>query len=178
MKTIIEAKAHLKKNASKGVACPVCDQYVRIYMRKLNSGMALFLIGLYKLYMENRGYDPIGFHPVNSVFRGAPIFPPDKFYQNKEVFEIMNLKLTSLDYSVLKHFNLIEPRISETGKKDSGYWKLTYKGKDFIGYIGTPPTSPKHVFLYNNKRQGFSDETITIKEALGSKFDFDELMQG
>jgi hypothetical protein len=35
---------------------------------------------------------------------------------------------------------------------------------------------PKNVFLYNNKIQGFSEETTTIKQALGDKFDFEELM--
>jgi len=177
METIKEAKAFLRENFEKGCKCPCCDSSVRLYKRKLNSGMALFLIGLYKLYMNNRGYEPVGVSSL-SIKRGEPIFPPEKFYQNKEVFEIMNIKVTSLDYSVLKHFGLIESRVAENGKKDSGYWKLTGAGKDFIYYVGTPPTVPKHVFLYNNKRQGFSDETTTIKEALGDKFDYSELMKG
>jgi hypothetical protein len=31
-----------------GVECPCCRQYVKMYVRKLNSGMVLFLIRLYK----------------------------------------------------------------------------------------------------------------------------------
>jgi len=160
MKTIEEGKAYLRANFEKGCKCPCCDGSVKLYKRKLNSGMALFLIGLYKLTKEanNGSY-------VSVVF-----------FSNKEIMAKMNINTASLDYSVLKHFNLIDPRASEIGKKDSGHWSITWKGLDFVEKNTT--LVPKHVFLYNNKRQGFSDETITIKEALGEKFDFDELMKG
>lgn len=154
METIKEAKAHLRANFEKGVECPCCAQRVQQYKRKLNSGMALFLIGLWKLHNRQ------GLH---------------RFHSSKDILSTMGLTATSLDYSVLKHFDLIEPRLAEQGKKDSGYWKMTLKGGAFTTL---KIASPKHVFLYNNKRQGFSDETITIKEALGEKFDFDELMKG
>jgi hypothetical protein len=153
METIIEAKAHLRANFEKGVDCACCGQYVKLYKRKLNSGMALFLIGLYRLSVSNM----------------------TMFFSNHEVMAEMKINTSSLDYSVMKHFGLIYTRISEAGKKDSGKWMITSKGVNLL--LGQS-TSPKHVFLYNNKRQGFSDETITIKEALGSKFDFDELMKG
>lgn len=153
METIKEAKAYLRENFEKGCKCPVCDNSVRLYKRKLNSGMALFLLGLYKLTRDKEAV----------------------YFSNKDIMENMNINTSSLDYSVLRHFDLISPRISVVEKKDSGYWLLSLKGAQFVtGHL----TSPKHVFLYNNKRQGFSDETITIKEALGSKFDFDELMKG
>ncbi len=155
METIQEAKDFLRANYKKGCDCPACGHYVREYKRKLNSGMALFLIGIAKLIRR----DKPGLRKV--------------FYSNKEIMEVMNLKVTSLDYSVLKHFDLIEARKSEDGKKDSGYWTLTPGGHFFS--LGSVEVS-KYVFLYNNKRQGLSDETITIKEALGSKFDYKELM--
>lgn len=151
METIAEAKTHLRANFEKGVECPCCGQHVKMYKRKLNSGMALFLMGLYKL-----------------TCKSMPMF-----YSNKQIMEKMNINTSSLDYSVMKHFDLIAPRVSELGKKDSGYWMITAKG---VRFAAGHDSINKHVFLYNNKRQGFSDETITIKEALGSKFDYEELM--
>ena len=159
METIKEVKEFLRANYEKGCKCPACGQTTRLYKRKLNSGMALFLIGLYKLTKNanNGSYTKV------------------VFFSNKEVMSKMKINTASLDYSVLKHFDLISPRVSQGGKKDSGHWSITWKGIDVIER--DIPLS-KHVFLYNNKRQGFSDEKVTIKEALGSKFDFDELMRG
>jgi len=152
METIKEAKQHLRANFEKGVECPCCGQYVRQYKRKLNSGMVLFLIGLCRL-----------------SHREMPMF-----FSIKEIMNEMNLTVTSLDYSVMKHFKLITPRISEGGKKDSGKWMITQEGLRFV--LWPDHTIPKHVFLYNNKRQGVSDEKITIREALGEKFNYEELM--
>lgn len=152
METIKEAKQFLRANFEKGVDCPCCGQFVKLYKRKLNSGMALFLIGLMRLWKKN---------------------PNKQFFSNKEVMNEMNLAVTSLDYSVMRHFGLIEPRISEAGKRDSGYWRMTPKGFLFVqGH-----KSSKYIFLYRNKRQGVSDEQITIREALGEKFDYEELMK-
>lgn len=160
IETLKQAKEFLRSNFKKGCTCPACGQNVRLYSRKINSGMALFLIGLYRL--ETRYQESM------------PGMVGREFFSNKQVMNEMNLTVTSLDYSVLKHFGFIEARVSEAGKKDSGYWRLTQQGINFTqGNIH----SPKHVFIYNNKVQGFSDETTFIKQALGDNFDFDELMK-
>jgi hypothetical protein len=161
METLVEAKAHLRENYKSGCTCPACGQYVKEYKRKLNSGMALFLIGLYKLMKRDAKKNPTVQYTQN-------------FYSNKEVMKKMNLTVTSLDYSVMKHFGLIEPRVSEGGKRDSGAWRLTQEG---IHFVSNSDTAPKYVYLYNNKRTGISDEQISISEALDSKFDYEELMK-
>jgi hypothetical protein len=166
METIKEAKAHLRANYQKGVNCPCCDQFVKMYKRKLNSGMALFLIGLYKLYQRDFKTKLKCETSETLVFRG--------FYQNKEVFEMMNIKVTSLDYSVLKHFKLIEPRVSEGSKKDSGYWRITNSGTLFVQNL---IPSSKHVYIYNNTYQGCSEEEVGIYQVLGDKFNYEELMK-
>ena len=97
-----------------------------------------------------------------------------EFFSNKQVMNEMGLTASSLDYSVMKHFGIIEPRISEGGKKDSGYWRLTREGIDFVS---NGKKVNKHVLIFDNKKQGFSDEFTTIQEALGDKFDFQELMK-
>lgn len=160
IETLQQAKDFLRTNFKKGCKCPACGQTVKLYSRKINSGMALFLIGLYRLEIRHQ--------------ESMPGMVGREFFSNKQVMNEMNLTVTSLDYSVLKHFGFIEARVSEAGKKDSGYWRLTQQGINFTqGNIDTA----KHVFLYNNKAQGYSDEKTTIKQALGDKFDFDELMR-
>ena len=155
METLKEAKQHLRDNFEKGVACPCCEGFVKLYKRKLNSGMALFLIGLYKLA------------PISHE-RGQ-----QSFFSNKEIMAKMNINTSSLDYSVLKHFGLIEPRVAENGHRDSGHWRITYDGISFVGLNGIVP---KYVYLYKNKLQKTEGE-ITIQEALGNKFDYKELMK-
>lgn len=166
-RTLKEAKQFLRENFEKGVACPCCDQFVKQYKRKLNSGMALFLIGLYKLYKRD---DKVLSKTINSELHSTL-----QFYSNKEVFEVMSLSVTSLDYSVLRHFGLTEARVTEGTKRDSGHWRITGSGICFVE-IYRNVSCHKYVYLYNNKRQGVSDEKITIQEALGSKFDYKELM--
>lgn len=154
METLKEARQYLKENYEKGCKCPLCKQNVKLYKRKLNSGMAIFLMGLYWLHK-------------NDKLQGG-------FYRNSMVLEYRNIVASSLDYSVLKHFGLIEERINaENNKKNSGYWRLTEKGFSFVkGEI----TVPMRVHLYNNEVQGFSEEHTTIQQALGDNFDYDELM--
>jgi predicted transcriptional regulator len=151
--TLMQVKEFLRKNYSKGCKCPACGQNVKLYKRKLNSGMALFLIGLYRLSEKTN----------------------KETHKNQDVMKEMNLNTTSLDYSVLKHFKLIKEDVSEeTEKKNSGYWKLTKQGVDFVlNNIQVP----QKVHLYNNKVVGYSKEQTKIGQALGSKFNYRELIK-
>ena len=86
----------------------------------------------------------------------------------------MNLNTSSLDYSIIKHFDLIEEEIDhETEKKNSGYWKITKKG---IEFIEQKIEVPSHVHIYNGKVLGFADTTTNIITSLGNKFSYKELM--
>lgn len=156
METIREAKDFIEKNKLDGVICPCCNKHVQKYKRKLNSGMCLFLIGLYRCHRKNLFTDG---------------------FTNKEVMAEMKINTSSLDYSVMKHFGLMEEIKKEdkefnNNTKKSGYWKITDKGKSFVKGLGV---SFSHVMLYNNNPEGFSGST-NIKKALGSKFNYQELM--
>jgi len=72
------------------------------------------------------------------------------------------------------HWSLIEGRPNDdSAKRTSGYWQPTQKGRDFAhGRISIP----KYVYLYNNTAHGFSMEITTIREALGNKFNYSELI--
>lgn len=152
MDKIEEAKQYLRDNWEDGIECPCCHQNVKLYKRKINTGMCLFLIELYKLNQQEQ----------KSYFAG-------------DILNNIKSGTKSLDYSVMKWWGLIisEKNYDET-KKRSGYWILTEKGHNFIDGI---ISIPEKVLLYNNKRIGFGEDFITIKKALGNKFNYKELME-
>lgn len=145
--TISKAKQILRDNWEQGIECPCCTQLVKLYERKLNSGMAIFLIRLYKLTATN-----LDFVHASKVLEGTK----------------------SLDYSVLKHWGLIQDsNVQIEHKRKSGFWSITNKGTSFVrGEI----TVPMYVKLFSNELKGFSEKQITIRQALGDDFEYHELM--
>ena len=151
--TIKEAKAFLKENwANGGTTCPCCSQPVKLYKKKLNFQMAKVLIDMYKT--------------------------------NKEwVHPIKDLTTINGDYAKLRFWGLLEPKVKEDNNpevKASGYWRITERGQLFVTkQISIPQT----VYLFNNKAYNIpnvcDDEVrITISDALGTKFNYGELMKG
>jgi hypothetical protein len=148
--TIKEAKEWLIKNAQEGAVCPCCSQYVKIYKRKLNSGMARTLVWIVR---STDSYEWI------EVAKKAPKYV-----------------LRSNEHGKLAHWGLVEQQPSTSAKaKNSGIWRATPDG---IEFVYKKIDVPSHVFLYNNKVLRFSDTRTTIEEALGKNFDYQELMKG
>lgn len=153
LNTIQEGKDYLREHFKKGVKCPCCDQMVKLYRRKLNSGMAYGLIKAFVL----GGYKDF-------------IHVPTVFTQN-------GINTSNSEFSKLKYWGLVEEQINEdTKKRNSGFWRITEKGMNFIRRsIGVP----KYVYLFDGraiKPEG-EDDTVWIDECLGDKFDFQELMK-
>jgi hypothetical protein len=149
MESLVEGKQFLKENIRKGVKCPCCGQTAKLYSRKVNSGMVLFLIGLYRLTKRDGR----------------------QFYPNTAVFKEMNLSVKSLDYSILKHFGLIAENINtDTKKKKSGEWILTDIG---ISFTERKTKIQENVLIYNNKVIGFEGKNILISEV--SDFNYEDL---
>lgn len=151
--TMKGAKAYLRENLEKGVNCPCCGQFVKLYKRKLNSGMAYGLIQVFKLSQEKDG----GWFHIN---------------------ELLERKIASsqLEIPRLQYWRLVEQKenVDDPTKKHTGFWRLTDRGHAFaIGQIYVK----KHVYIFNGKCFGFSSEDTTIQEALGDKFDYEELMK-
>lgn len=145
-------KTEKLEDLKEGGLCPHCHQFVKRYKRKINSGMAITLINIYKFNKENKDF----FHVED--------------YGTKN-----NIKI-SHDFSLLRFWNLIEKCNGEKddGNKNIGFYKITPRGIDFVE---KKINVKKSVFLFNDKFLGFSDEEINIKDALGSKFNYDELME-
>lgn len=147
--TIETAKEYLHENWREGVDCPACSQLVKLYKRKLTSGMAKALI---RLYLE----------------------------ANKSTTEFIHITqlghLNGGEFAQLKRWGLIldEPN-DDTTKRTSGMWSITKKGVSFVqGKLEVP----KYIFTYNMLNIEVSEEKTDIRDALGNKFDYEELMQG
>jgi len=150
MKTILEAKKYLRKNFEDGVSCPCCGQFVRLYKRKLNSSMArslIWIVGASRL--SNDGWVDV------------PTEAPKWLTKTNQ-------------HTTMKWWQLLERMPNDKSyKKHSGIWRPTQKGTDFaLGKVSVP----EYVLHYNDSIIGHSDSMVTIREACGVKFDYDEMI--
>jgi hypothetical protein len=152
MDSLDKAKQELREGWTQpnGVQCKCCGQKVKLYRRPINANQAAALTSLVGLYLQDRKY-----HHVS---------------------ELTRLNLIVSDFAQLRRWGLIMELHDTDGKKrNSGWWMPTQQGIDFVH--GSESVF-KYCEIYNNKTVGFSDETTTIHEALGAKFDYQSLMRG
>ena len=69
--TMEEAKQLLKDNWEKGIDCPCCTQFVKLYKRPLYSAQAYSLIRLYKLCQDDYTYHHISKISQENASRGG-----------------------------------------------------------------------------------------------------------
>ena len=152
MNLLSEAKAFLRANWDKGTKCPCCGQYVKLYARSINNGLAHFLCQLYKL---NKHED---------------------FVHINDIVEPLHYMSTS-HYGTLKYWGLIEqqPNVDDSTKKHTGYWRLTDLGNKFVE---RQVSVPKYAYTYNSKLVEFSEENVYIFSCFKEKFDYEKLMYG
>lgn len=150
--TVNEMRDELFEKLGNGeqLPCPVCSQNCKLYKRKLNAMQAVFLCWLVNRFRDNGG---------------CWINVPKEYKRN-----------IGGEYGKLAHWELIElkPNDDDPSKRTSGLWRPTLKGIDFVNEV---QTVPKYIYLYNNLLHKVSKEQTTIREALGDKFDYEELME-
>jgi len=151
-RTLNEARQSVIDDRDEGCICPCCDQYVKVYRRNMNSARARALVWL-----------------VDHTFAD----PEAWVVKAKEAPKwIANM---GGEFAKLRHWGLIEEQFNDdTKKKNSGVWRTTRKGRM---YVWRRLTVPLTCILYNNDLLGFSEEHVSIVQALGDKYDFSELMQ-
>jgi len=138
-------------NAKTGIDCPCCGQFAKIYKRKINTPMSRFLIWFVMRYESDPRWYSLYEFPLFQGCRGGGDFPK------------------------LRYWNLLVQKENEDPeKKCSGIWKTTPKAREFV-YQETK--LPSHVYLYNGKMVGYTDELTDITECLGKKFSYPEVMQ-
>ena len=97
----------------------------------------------------------------------------DGFHHVSEIMKDIS-STGSNDFSKLRYWKMIEQQPNtDTKKKTSGFWKVTEFGKLFVNM---KVTVPKYALIYNKKKFGFSDEQVSIIQALGKEFNYQELM--
>jgi len=136
-----------------GFVKPSCGQLAKQYRRKLYSTMVLALVFIYRKQYR-AGIDWIHFREIYT-WRGIYV---------------------GGDMNKLPHWGLIEQKGNEDQtKRRSGFWRMTQKGIDFVeGKLEIM----SHIVLYDNKLVRMEGSYIGIKEALGERFDYQELMRG
>lgn len=143
-------KETMAKAHDKGTICPCCEQFVKVYYRTINSTMAHQLI-----YAYHTLADPAQWFHARTVVMGSA---------------------SAGDFSKLEYWGLIQRQhhnAGDDGKKASGLWRITPKGIEFLkGRIAVP----KYAVVYNAKVIGHEGEETTCRDALGTKFDYNELM--
>ena len=137
-----------------GLRCPSCHKHVQVYTRQIYSGMARLLILIYvEAVKTNNDWVNIG-HFM------ARMFPAEK---------------RNSDYGKLVWWGLLKkaPGKSKDGNSN-GLFRMTRKGSNFVkGNI----TVPKYAVEYMSNVSHFKGGQITIFDALGEAFNYDELMR-
>lgn len=145
--TLAQIKVWIRRHAAEGVHCPACDQLVKVYRRKVNSGMARSLIQMYRVGKLDWVHVPT------------------------------QIGARSREEGKLAYWGLVEEQkmVRDDGGR-AGYWRVTALGEAFLKQ---QVTVPKYAHVYNGKVL-FLDpsEQVTIKDALGTDFDYAELMAG
>ncbi len=150
--TLDEAKDWLRERVDEGAHCPCCGQYAKIYKRKMTAFTARAMIAMHRWYA-------------------------DEYVKMPQLIRRHLTDLTQGGYATLGvYWGLIE---EETVRREdggrAGYWRLTNPGREFV--LGLKSV-PKYARIYDGRCLGFEGETFTIHDALGTKFDYNALMNG
>jgi hypothetical protein len=142
-----EAKAWLRARLKVGAKCPCCGQNVRVWKRPINSRQARALIAIYRA--------------AGTAWCHIPDIEAP-------------LGLGGSETARLRYWGLLEEATEkrEDGGR-AGWWRVTPKGAMFV--VGGRRV-PKYAHIYNKECLWLSGDPVNITEALGTKFDYRELM--
>lgn len=146
--TLADAKAWTRERADDGVTCPLCTQNVKVYRFHINASMAVALTRIWR-------------HGGRAWVDVSAMDLPHNLHGH---------------LSKLRFWGLLEKpegEHREDGSPRVGIWRVTERGEDWMrGAI----TVPSHARIYDNRCLGIVGEPMTIRDALGHRFNFDELM--
>lgn len=143
--TLAAAVGYVERRRELGVWCPCCSHYVKVWRKKIISTAAASLCRLCSMYA------------------GAPI--------HLDEFTVLP---KDRNFSQLVLWDLIRPGTNtDTGKRASGMWWPTKKGRAFAS---RRITLPKYVLTDNNEIIGWDGPETDIQDALGRRYDHAELL--
>lgn len=143
--TLREVRPYVDALKVQGGHCPACGQSVKLYRRKLDATMARLLVRLVKVQERGRG----GWYHVRALGDETGCL------------------------SLLEWWGLVQQaRNDDPVKRCSGLWQATPRGIAFAkGQIAVA----SHVFIYNNRVEGWGAREATVRDALGRRFNYEEL---
>lgn len=153
IETLEEAQGYVYALREKGVVCPCCGRFSKVYKRGITGSMARSLIALYWYFKQPDAEEWVHSHRY-----------------------LTGLKLNSAnDVALLRHWGLIEAKqeVTEDGNPRNGYHRITKAGRD---WVEGKTTIPRRLVLYNQECVDFDGEPIGIERALGKRFDYQEVM--
>lgn len=145
-KTLEEATVELGRKLDEGVTCPCCGQWAKRYKRHINADMARALILL-----------------ANAA--GGANMPVD----------IRKVDVRGGDYGKLRFWGLIAPAVDPSARLGarSGMWRITTSGWAFVRNASLVMDT---AVVYNDRCERLEGRLVSIKDALGTKFDYEKLM--
>lgn len=151
------ARQQFWRDIERGTDCLLCGRHAKLYKRKLNSGMARMLIVLFNMSLD---------------------LPPEAngWVHVSRILLQSGVNAVAQEYSKLRFWGLLEERPNDNPETPgSGFWRVTLLATNFVRGL---TSVPRRVFVYDNQCLGHSDERTTIQEALGDRFNYEELMAG
>lgn len=144
-----EVKNWLFERVRDGVSCPCCEQYARVYRRKVTDRTGRMMIAMW----HKADLDWVHLPSINgsSDFTGH-----------------------SGEHSIAQFWNLME-RDAEQARR--GFWRLTEHGRDFIHRRVLIPKYAE-VYDGRLIGLVEDSEMIDIVDVLGTRFDYEDLMRG
>ena len=133
-----------------GERCPTCRQRVQLYRRTLYHVPARMLIVIYNI------------DPYEYVY-----IPP----------LCLTYKLPGGDATMGHHWRLLEAQPGERpdGSNRVGWWRLNEDGR---GFVTNQIDVEKYAFVYNQECLALGGPAWSIRDALGTRFNYEELMAG
>ncbi len=148
MMTLYQAQRQVEEHRRVGVDCPCCGLFVKVYKRKLNSGMAAALCWLVRnsagqfVHVNEEG-------PRYILRRGG-------------------------EWTLLRYWGLIEEQPTDDSKRTSGLWRPTQLGRDFVARTAMVKS---HALCFNRDCLQLVGSSVDIIDCLGNAFSYPELME-
>lgn len=169
----IAVQAHL--DDTDGISCPCCGQLAKRYRRKINSQMAAALI---KMFRTTNKWEQRGILDADPVELADLERNDGVLVDHGQVYvHLPTLLGKTADEAKLHYWGLIDPlfAIRADGSTRTGWWTITDRGRE---YVRDDLALTKYALIFDGKLTGYDGPLETIHDALGTRFNYTELMEG
>ena len=151
--TLGEARSLLRTLVDEGERCPCCTQLAKVYKRKIHATMARELIHFWR----RAGADWFDLPLLAGEISGKR-------------------RAYTGDSAKLRYWGLMmedNARREDGGR--AGWWRVTEKGAMFVR---DALLVPKYARIYDGRCLSLDGDPVSIRDSLGDKFRYDDLMAG